>query len=597
MRRLLPLFCLTSSLLNAIPCTPYVCDGRIYKEYQELNRYVLEDTSENVVYYQWDNTTPGDYDSIVDDPFLIIRTKLGGPEENFDLMRSWSNAVRFSHFSYPPSQSSIDESLPDTLAARESLPQPGSPDVVFNYTSPEFDIPSASRVWWQICDQDSFDRIIPNLNRQVSNANKATLDPIANTFLNPDRVYYFRHKSEEGGEWSEWSEPISFRVVKPEAVKTPYFEAGNPLRISWEAEPDTRYLVFASNAIDFVPDIYSEEQLNGVDENGACSTGSVTNLVAITEKSEIEVDDSLCFYRIIAERGGTLSTPSRLIYVYSRDQVPQRTALQPLEQNPNILQRQLFPADHTAAEVASIPMFLRTTRANVRPSHVPIDIWKAVQPWIMPLNHAARGPLDRIFSKRRVLHDAHSLEKAGFTNTTPGNGSQTIVTLHPKVDHYIMKLYLDSQSGVSDWQSWIHRASGADQTREAIVAHKFYPYVVVPYKWIYPLPATPMSEPDREGKNFILVVDKMPVISKKESIHRWYKDMNKDKLKAIYTLTEELGLVNCSQANNLRWEHYLRIVLCDFEHHHIWPTHVENLSAWLRPDMQAYLNELITGKK
>lgn len=590
MRRLLIATFFCSNFLNAIPCIPYATEAGICKEYQEFNRYVLEDTTEKVVYYRWDNTTPGSYDAIVDDPLLIIRTKLGGPSEEFDLMRSWSNTTRFSHFHYPASHNELDEQLPDHLSIRPPEPQLGTPDLVFDHVTPEFAL-SDAKTTWQISDNSSFDRIIPNFYKQESG--KTSIDALSNTFLNPGHVYYFRQKAT--GE--EWSAPISFRVIKPEAIQSIYFEVGEPLKITWKGEPDTRYWVFASNAIDFVPQIYSEEQLNGLDENGAISTGAIENLMTITEENQIVVDDSLCFYRIIAERRGAFSVPSPIIHVYSRDQVPQRTALLPLEKNPKIIQRQLFPADQHNAQIAAVPKLLRATQRNVKPNHVPQEQWDAVQPWIMPTNHAARAALDRIFSKRRVLQDSESLISAGFTNSIPGNGSQTIVTQHPKVDHYILKLYLDSQTGVSDWQSWIHRASGADQAREVIQARKLFPYIVVPYKWIYPLPNKPRASPESEGKNFILVVDKMPVLSKKESIQRWYRDMNKDRLKAIYFLTEELGLVNCSQANNLRWEHYLRIVLCDFERHHIWPTNIGNLAAWLRPEMQTYLNELITGQK
>lgn len=581
--RFLPLFILSTSFLYANPCVEYLIDGGVCKEYLADDRYILADLAENVVYYRWDNKTPGDYDVLADDPLLVIRTKLGKPSEPFSLKHSWLNWTRFSHFDYPKYNVVADEPLNRLLNWKESPKLSLESQIVFDLSPIEFELPVADSVRWQISESIAFDHVIPNFNRE-ENTDRVKLDLLDQTFINSNQIYYFRYALNNG----EWSTPVSFRAIKPNAVTDPVFETDYPLTISWKTEPDTRYWVFASNAIDFVPEIYSNFQIESVDAQGEIVAAPNKNLQTITTRGEIEIDDSLCFYRIIAERDGIYSVPSPLIYVYSNTQIPHRTALQGFE-------RKLFPVDAAAESTGS--MFKKQMgKSNKKPPQATSEAWAAVQPWIMPLNHAARAALDRIFSKRRVLHSADTLLEAGFDNATPGNGSQTIVTFHRKLPHYVLKLYLDSQTGVSDWQSWVHRASGAEMTREAIKAHKFYPVIVAPYKWIYPLPAEPVAAPGLEGKNFVLVVDKMPLLSSKESIQRWYKDMNKETLKAIYVITQELGLVNASQVNNLPWERNLRNVFVDFEYHHVWPTNVENLKQWLRPEMQAYLDQLIQNQ-
>lgn len=581
--RLLPLFICSFTVLYANPCVEYFTDGGVCKEYldQSHDRYIMADLSESVVYYKWDNTTPCDYDAIADDPLLVIRSKLGAPSEPYDIQRSWVNWTRFSHFRYPESTAAHEESL-DSLLTKIDLSVSSEPDVLFDHAPIEFAIPHTETVRWQISANPKFDTVISSLDRLETGIDKVVLDCLAQTFINTEQIYFFRYLPKDG----QWSNPVSFKALKPKAVD-PHFEE---MIISWEKEPGVQYWVFASNAIDFVPDIYTDKQLDFVD-GSMVRTSHNDNLKLVTGQSSIQVDDELCFYRVVAEKNGIYSVPSPLIYVYSATQVPQRTALQHVDANH--YERALFPTDQS--DLVSVSRH-RMEKKNIKPPQATNEAWDAVQPWIMPLNHAARGPLDRIFSKSRVLKDAQSLLDAGFDNSEPGSGSQTIVTSHKKVPHYLLKLYLDSQTGVSDWESWTHRALGAQQAREAIKKHKFYAEIVAPYKWIYPLPVEPFAEVGSEGKNFILVVDHMPLLSKKESLQRWNKDMNKRMLKAIYVITEELGLVNASVATNLPWERNLRNVFVDFEHHHVWPTNIANLKQWLRPEMKNYLDELIQNQ-
>lgn len=592
--RYFPLILLSSvGFLSANPCVQFFIGGDIVKEYRKENEFVLDDTSQQVIYYKWDNKNICDYDALADDPLLVIRTKLGTPSEDYDIFHSWRNSTRFSHFAYPKTSTVSEEILPSKLDHLEEAAIRDA-EIVFDYVPIEFSLPRSHSIWWQISDNSHFQNLVPNLNRQESGVDKVALDTLSQTFINPDQVYFFRYAANDGAGWGEWSPVVSFKALKPKTIVSPFFEADAPIKISWQAESNTRYWIFASNAIDFVPEIYDQKQLNGINKNGVRETSANHNLVAIVEGDEIAIDDSLCFYRIVAERKGVFSVPSPLVYVFSRTQIPQRTVLQPISNEPTVLVRKLFPADR-AQTFASLVPTLMGAKENIKPPQASDQAWAAVQPWIMPLNHAARGPLDRIFSRTRALDNSQSLLDAGFTNSTPGDGSQTIVTLHNKVPHYVMKLYLDSQAGVSDWQSWVTRASGAEMARNAIKDHKYYPMLVAPYKWIYPLPAVPVADPAKEGKNFVLVVDKMPTLSKDESTLRWYKDMNRKQLQAIYTIIQELGLVKASDIANLPWEWDLRNVFVDFEQHHVWPTQVENLRQWLRPEMQAYFDELLSN--
>lgn len=583
MRLILTLTCLYASSLNASIFTQFSSDDIVYREFHVADSYYLEDQTHQIAFYGWDNNTPAGYDVLADDPLVAIRTKIGGTQDSFNIMDSWANWTHFSHFTYPTSVFG-DKMLPEYLKTVEKSDSYNS-ELTFDHTPPVFELPSQETVVWQISGDPNFNHIISNLSGIAKG--RVTLDPLSETFLNNDQVYYFRWRNKAD---TQWSSALSFKVLKPEPVN-PEFTQDDQLLITWDAEPNTRYFIFASNAIDFVPEIYTESQLDGVDSSGNLILSPNKNLLTITESGELAVDDSLCFYRVVAERQGVYSVPSPLIYVYSRTQNPKRTFLERSSAS-NTLERVLFPSDKSYK--TNIPMLSTATKVepNVKPSHVSNAAWNAVQPWIMPLNHAARGPLDRIFSKERVLHSKETLEKAGFTNSKPGNGSQTIVTTHPKVPHYVLKLFLDNQNE-SDWENWVNRASIAEQVRITIKERKYFPILVAPYKWIYPLPPTPRADPSLPGKNFILVVDQMPLLPREDNKKRWARDMDEKRLDAIYDIIQTFGLINATHINNLPWSRNLRNVFVDFERHHVWPTQIQNLQPWLNPDMQRYLQQLI----
>lgn len=575
---LLILFTINS--LSAGSCIEYQINGTICREYHDAGGYYFEDGEQHRLYTYWDNQTICDYDTIVDDPLLVIRAKAGSISDSYQVEQNWLSWARFSHFYYPPHNEPIEALIPPYFAQHSPSVEQSSDPLVFDHTPIRLPVPADTLVEWQINRDPAFTNTALAMQGQTKDGVVA-LHPLAETLLTAGETYLFRYREENG----QWSEPAPFVSMKPKAVLHPVFTPEEPLTLSWNSEPETNYWIFASNALDFVPEIYSPVQLEGVDESGTPLTSPNENLFVVTQSNRVNVSDGYCFYRIIPEKNGMFGTPSPLVYVYSPSQKPLRSVL---STGKSAAERIVFPMDHQTPPQSKV-------LANVKPPHVSRQAWSSVARWIMPLNHAVRAPLDRIFSQKRALADEQSLLDAGFTNALPGNGSQTVVTEHPKVKWYVLKLYRDDQPITDEWKDWVHRASGAEQTRHAIKAHKYYPLLVSPYAWIYPLPALPRGQGDY-AKDFILVSDKMPRLSDAENLKRWNRDMDRERVKAIYTLVEELGLVNATTAQNLPWTRNKRNVFIDFEKHHVWPTQVVRLQQWLRPSLQQYLRELISGK-
>lgn len=134
-----------------------------------------------------------------------------------------------------------------------------------------------------------------------------------------------------------------------------------------------------------------------------------------------------------------------------------------------------------------------------------------MEPHFLPYENPLRAKLDVIFSTR-VTHSVETLKKAGFLKPKPMQYSKTVVTKHPKLKGYVVKLYLDN-CPINDAVELRSRIIGAHVARRAIARHQFEDYFEVPKKWIYPLPESPEPHSSKQRKNFILIAEEMPIMS------------------------------------------------------------------------------------
>jgi len=152
---------------------------------------------------------------------------------------------------------------------------------IFCYKKPEFQIKikeqaiKPNKIWWQISQYKNFMMVIPNFDCVQNFTDKIGLSEISNTFLNNNKIYYFRVKIKTGRIWSDWSVPFRFSVVKPEQPAV-FVERTNmdTIRLFWQPyNKEYEYLIFSSNSKDFVPEVYYDRHINELDiYNGIISS-------------------------------------------------------------------------------------------------------------------------------------------------------------------------------------------------------------------------------------------------------------------------------------------------------------------------------------
>jgi hypothetical protein len=183
--------------------------------------------------------------------------------------------------------------------------------------------PGATQLWWQITQDAEFQKVPPNFDKwdegmpdQLSITN-----PIEQTLLIPGRHFYARAKSYANGLWSDWSDPITFEVSKPEASTGVRCTRGRTTKtalLSWTPCPG-KVMIYGSNRADFVPEIYLGQSAEiGILKGGgmAIDWKEDKNLIVEVDgdigASEVPVKN---FYRLIRRNKNILSLPSPLIRI------------------------------------------------------------------------------------------------------------------------------------------------------------------------------------------------------------------------------------------------------------------------------------------
>ncbi|WP_059358920.1 hypothetical protein [Parachlamydia acanthamoebae] len=555
-------------------------------QYFYNDNWNLLDTWHDTYYLQLDNESMASFDEIADDPFIMLRTKVGGPFAFFNLADSWNNLAHFKiieHHDWP--------CLPDgwekvNLASLEGLENSSSPSSVEIIDFDKLFLLSTNdceAIWWQITSDKNFDALIPNLNQVQLSNETIQLDPICQTFLNSNQEYFIRVKGLQNGSWCEWSIPFTFQVIKPQQVRNIEFSKIDEDRyeLSWEADqnPSTSYWIFGSNALDFLPPIYGQTEQD------------IDYTFFVSDQCSTEINPKYAFYRIIAERDGTYAVPSEIVRVYDFGMYHPRTLLQ-VDNHNGVLDRKNL---HSSFDALSDIAFEKSKQGAKyqKPPHISDQVWQTVSPYLLPENHPLRGSLDRIFSKSRALADTRSLKKAGFYWTKKGSYSPIYPTRHKKIKGYFIKIMTDAQEN-EDWKNWVHRIQGAQDTQKAINEFGCQSLLKVPKKYIYPLPTYPSPGPGcKKRKNFVLLSEDMKLVERDKNKQLFRKKMTKAHLNAIYKVVTKVGLKDSLYYNNIPWAKDGRLAFVDTEHHHVWPVFYKRFFKLLSPEMLAHWKALL----
>ncbi|HRD55536.1 MAG TPA: hypothetical protein PLC42_03975 [Parachlamydiaceae bacterium] len=231
-----------------------------------------------------------------------------------------------------------------------------------------------------------------------------------------------------------------------------------------------------------------------------------------------------------------------------------------------------------------------------KPSLVSNNVWKDIQPYLLPYNHPLRKKMDKLFKSFRVTENAKSLQKAGFERWEPAFFSKAIISKNERIDDgYYFKFYSDEQDIAVESEQWINRAFEARNLAKTIKNLGYQDFFIVPKKWIYPIPDVPRSK-SAFPKNFILIAKKIGIEKSTTSRYKWQNRITKKMLKALYTVIEKEGLVDSLASHNVPFSKDDKLVFVDLEHHHKWPVPFEKLLKYLNPSMQIYWKQLIDRK-
>ncbi len=221
--------------------------------------------------------------------------------------------------------------------------------------------------------------------------------------------------------------------------------------------------------------------------------------------------------------------------------------------------------------------------------YVDSEVWNNLVQYFLPEEHPIKPILDEIFSQVRVVESLESMQAAGF-KLTETQGTRVYAMKHPGIPGYIFKMYPDNKPTRIDYVSWSNRIIGAGLLRDQIHELGHGSMFKVAHKWIYPLPAEP-SPPEHlmnQRKNFVLIVDNMHILKKKENHRKWRSLKKKKYLRALYAIIRPVGAGDCVRANNLPWSRDGKIAFVDTEIHHRWPIRYHPLVEHLNESMRKF---------
>lgn len=238
-------------------------------------------------------------------------------------------------------------------------------------------------------------------------------------------------------------------------------------------------------------------------------------------------------------------------------------------------------------------LYLEATSPN---PYVKDKIWDQVEPFLMPDDHPAKAKLDEIFSKSRVTTSIKTMEKAGFQNVVPQKFTHIIVTSHPELEGYIIKVYLDAHRyyrNLPEYHYYILRATGSRMIQALLDENGWNDQFKVPKKWIYPLPSEPSPPDQLIRKNFVLVEENMDIFDNAANRKCWGSDLvTREVIERFYFIVTELGLSDCAKPMNAPFSKDGRIAFVDTQTFNSWPVSYDKLTPFLSDDIKSYWKKL-----
>lgn len=220
--------------------------------------------------------------------------------------------------------------------------------------------------------------------------------------------------------------------------------------------------------------------------------------------------------------------------------------------------------------------------------------WHTLEPYFIAENHPIKHLLDRIFVNR-ITSNMAKIQAAGFQPLDIWKWDKVSVFRHPFLPGFLVKVFLDDQVACDEVSNYLSRIRGADAIRQAIYIFGYQKYFKVPGKWIYPLPDQQATESGLRRKNFILLVEEMPLVDKNRNENLYY-NIGHDQLKALFHMISSLGLSDSVYINNVPFTTDNKIAFIDTERVYLWPIRYEKIGLKLNSSTKRFWDKITEGK-
>ena len=188
-----------------------------------------------------------------------------------------------------------------------------------------------------------------------------------------------------------------------------------------------------------------------------------------------------------------------------------------------------------------------------------------MDPYLLPLNHPAKGAMDRIFAKPGVIRNYKTVKAAGFKILHKQKKSFICVLKHPLLKGYLIKTYLDSEKRVPrdmpGWKRLTMRCIVAAKIKSIIAKHNIVSFIVAD-KWVYPLPTNESWSEDNQP--IVLLVRDMKIYDPHASAKAWRKQANHQTIRELYEIFKR-GYGSAFLVGNLPYTHSGRFAFIDTE--------------------------------
>ena len=215
-----------------------------------------------------------------------------------------------------------------------------------------------------------------------------------------------------------------------------------------------------------------------------------------------------------------------------------------------------------------------------------LGIEENVAPYLIDDTHPLKIKLDRLFGNKRVSASSHSLEKAGFQIIKKRLRDGLFVVKHPKLQHYVLKIYIDAKEGSFEWEVLKNRVEGALLTQQAIDAHGWGAHFIVPKKWIYRIPD--LDSPCKNKRKYLLVAEEIDIYRKFINLGLWKSSkIPEELLQRLSVIMQEVGLSDSSYPNNVPFTLDGKVAFVDTEYHSIWPINHFTFIKYMHPEVSS----------